>query len=48
MYTKDEIKMLSEIKALKARGFKSFRNELDVGDDVSISPPREGEDYDYE
>jgi DNA-binding transcriptional MerR regulator len=28
MYTKDEIKMLSEIKALKARGFKSFRNEL--------------------
>lgn len=28
MYTKDEIKMLEEIKALKARGFKSFRNEL--------------------
>ncbi|KAL4467669.1 hypothetical protein ABPG74_013004 [Tetrahymena malaccensis] len=45
LYTKDERKMLDEIKALKARGFKSFRNELDVGDDVSISPPREGEDY---
>lgn len=48
MYTKDEIKMLSEIKALKARGFKSFRNELEVGDDVSLSPPKSGSDYDYD
>lgn len=28
MYTKDEIKMLGEIKAFKARGFKSFRGDL--------------------
>lgn len=40
--------MLKEIKALKARGFKSFRNELDVGGDVSISPPRSDSEYDYE
>lgn len=48
MYTKEEIKMLQEIKALKARGFKSFRNELDVGGDVSLSPPRSDSEYDYE
>lgn len=48
MYTKEEIKMLKEIKALKARGFKSFRNELDVGGDVSLSPPRSDSEYDYE
>jgi hypothetical protein len=46
MYTKDELRMLDEIKALKARGFRTFKNELDVGDDVSISPPKEG--YNYE
>jgi len=40
--------MLKEIKALKARGFKSFRNELDVGGDVSLSPPRSDSEYDYE
>lgn len=40
--------MLKEIKALKSRGYKSFRNELSVGDDVSLSPPRSGSDYDYD
>lgn len=49
MYTKDEKLMLNEIKALKARGFKSFRNELNVGDeDMSLSPPKSGSDYDYD
>ena len=45
MYNKEELQMLEEIKALKARGFRGLKNQLDIGDDVSISPPKEGYDY---
>lgn len=38
--------MLQEIKSFKERGFKNYRNELNVGDDISISPP-EDEDYQF-
>lgn len=49
LYTKEEVLMLSEIKALKKRGFKCFKNKLKLDDnDGGVSPPRSGDEYDYD